>query len=311
MFRSSFVALALVATAASAGGFGCGGAVSATAEPPVTSEAATTRAPLATTVQGPARLFVEALGDVPLTASQRTAVEQLAAAADARHATLRAARQDLVLTLAAQVEAGAIDRAALGPKLDAVAAAMRVAQPADRAALEQLHAVLTPDQRAAFVDAVTARMHREPRREASERSPTEGPPTPGAWKDRGPMGMAKWADELQLTDEQRTQLRAAVMQRMQEPREPGARAERDERADFRGAKHEGQAVMAAFKQESFVLDQVAPPRDVGPMVSRGIERMVALAEVALPILTPAQRSLAAQRLRQRAASPVGDGPGGL
>jgi len=80
--------------------------------------------------------------------------------------------------------------------------------------------------------------------------------------------------------------------------------------DWRGAKHQGQAVMAAFKQDTFVLDQVSPAKDVAQQVNRGTDRILGIAEIALPILTPAQRTLAAQKLRERAASaePEGEGP---
>jgi Spy/CpxP family protein refolding chaperone len=228
------------------------------------------------------KFFGEALGDVPLTATQRTALEQLATDAETRHAQARTARQDLLTTLAAQIESGSIDRAALQPKLAAIAAAMQASQPADRAAFEQLHAVLTPDQRAAFVDAVAAHAQQHK----------------AEWKGKG--GMHQWAQDLQLSDDQRAQIKAAVMQRMQAAGGP-------EDHEARGAKHQGEAVMAAFKQDTFVLDQVQPAKDVQQMVNRMSDRILGLAEAALPVLTPAQRTIAAQKLREKAASADGDG----
>jgi len=151
MLRQSLFALSLVLAAPA---LGCAGTV--TSEPPTTADTATTRAPVAVNAHGPVKLFGQALGDVPLTASQRQVIEGLATGAETRHAEARVAGQDLMNTLAAQVEAGQIDRAALQPKIDALSAAMQKAQPADRAAFEQLHAILTPEQRSAFVDAVEA-----------------------------------------------------------------------------------------------------------------------------------------------------------
>src|ERR1700722_2040861 len=138
MLKRSLFVLALVTAPA----LGCAATVSS--EPAPAAQGATTVAPVATTAHGAVKLFGDALGDVPLTASQRVAVEQLATDADARHAQARAARADLMTTVAAQVEAGQIDRTALQPKLDALTAAMQASQPADRAAFEQLHAILTP-----------------------------------------------------------------------------------------------------------------------------------------------------------------------
>ncbi len=277
MLKRTIATLALVCASAAVG---CGGTV--TSEPPATAETATTKAPVAVTAHGPVKFFGEALGDVPLTATQRAAIEQMASDAEARHAQARAARQDLLTTLAAQIEAGSIDRAALQPKLAAIAAAMQASQPADRSALEQLHAVLTPDQRAAFVDAVAAHAQQYK----------------AEWKGKG--GMHQWAQELGLSDDQKAQIKAAIMQKMQ-----AAGGQEDHEA--RGAKHQGAAVMAAFKQDTFVLDQVQPAKDVQQMVSRMSDRILGLAEAALPVLTPAQRSLAAQKLRERAASADGDG----
>ncbi len=276
MLRRTISTLALVLAPTALSALGCGGTVSS--EPPATAETATTRAPVAVTAHGPVKLFGEALGDVPLTTSQRAALEQMATDAEARHAQVRTARQDLMTTLAAQIEAGAIDRAALQPKIAAITAAMQASQPADRSAFEQLHAVLTPEQRTAFVDAVQARMEQQK----------------GALKDKG--GIHQIAEQLQLTDDQKAQIKAAVMQKMQA--EGGKEAQRD----FHGAKHQGQAVMAAFKQDTFVFDQVAPAKDLSQQVSRTTDHIVGIAEIALPILTPAQRTLAAQKLREHAAS---------
>jgi Spy/CpxP family protein refolding chaperone len=280
MLRRTLVSLVIALAPAAVG---CAATVSS--EPPTTAETATTRAPVAVTAHGPVKFFGEALGDVPLTASQRTALEQMATDAEARHAAMRAARQDLMTTLAAQIEAGTIDRTALQPKLAAITAAAQASQPADRAAFEQLHAVLTPDQRTAFVDAVAARVQQR----KSE------------FMDKG--GLHQIAQQLQLTDDQKAQIKAAVMQKMQAA---GGKGEHE----WRGAKHQGEAVMAAFKQDTFVLDQVAPAKDVGQQVGRATDRILGIAEIALPILTPAQRTLAAQKLRERAASvdAAGDEP---
>ena len=62
-------------------------------------------------------------GDVPLTPEQRGDIEKLAVDADARHEGARAAKKELLLAMAAQVQAGTIDRAALQPKIDALVAA--------------------------------------------------------------------------------------------------------------------------------------------------------------------------------------------
>jgi Spy/CpxP family protein refolding chaperone len=277
MLRHSLFALSLVLAAPA---LGCAGTV--TSEPPTTADTATTRAPVAVNAHGPVKLFGQALGDVPLTASQRQAIEGLATGAEARHAEARTAGQDLMNTLAAQVEAGQIDRAALQPKIDALSAAMQKAQPADRAAFEQLHAILTPDQRSAFVDAVEA--HAQEMR--------------GQMKEH--HGLKQWAADLNLTDDQKSQIKDAIKQRLQS-------SGREMAAEFKGAKHEGKHVMDAFKEDRFVMDEVQPAHDVAAHVGSMTGHALAIAEAALPVLTPAQRTLAAQKIREKAQNPDGHG----
>src|SRR5262245_41293683 len=128
---------------------GCGGTVDEPATP-----ADATRAPVAMKANARLRRLGEALGEVPLAPAQRAEIEKLAAAADARHQTVATARQALATAVAAQVEAGKIDRAALEPHVAAWADAWSKARTADAAAVERLHAVLNPSQRDDLVDAL-------------------------------------------------------------------------------------------------------------------------------------------------------------
>jgi Spy/CpxP family protein refolding chaperone len=273
MLRRLLVPLAITLTFPA---LGCSGAVAP--EPPTTAEAATTRAPVAQATHGPLKLVGDALGDVPLTAAQRVTLEKLATDAEARHSGAHAARRELVLAVAAQVEAGQIDRPALQPKIDALVAAMQAVQPTDRAAFEQLHAVLSPDQRVAFVDAMEARV--------AARA--------GEMRDKHPL--AKWAADLGLSEAQRTQIKDAMKERWQ------AAGHEERGAEGAGAQERGAKLMSAFKQDRFVMDEVVPPLDVSRRAQKTTERMLRVAEAALAVLTPQQRTLAAQKLRDRAAS---------
>jgi Spy/CpxP family protein refolding chaperone len=283
MLRRSIVfalPLALSAVSLAGASLGCSGTV--TSEPVAASpDTATTRAPVAVNAKGHLKVIADALGDVPLTATQRAAIEKMAADADVRHADARAAHQQLALAIAAQVEAGQVDRAALQPKIDALVAAVQKAQPADRAAFEQLHALLTPDQRTAFVDAVEARV--------TEKM--------GAMHDKHPL--KQWAADLQLTEAQKTQIHDAMKQRFQ------AMAQGHDHGDAPPWAHmheQGAKLMAAFKQERFVMDEVSPPKDVAAKAKAMSDHVLGLAETALPVLTPQQRAIAAQKIRERAAS---------
>jgi Spy/CpxP family protein refolding chaperone len=275
--RPLSLALPLV-FALAAPALGCSGTVSS--EPvPVTAETATTRAPVAQSTHGHLKVIGDALGDVPLTASQRAAIEKLASDADARHADSRAALKDLMLTVATQVQAGQIDRSALQPKVDALVAAFAKAQPADRAALEQLHALLTPEQRTAFADALEARI--------AERI--------SQVHDKHPL--KQWAVDLQLSDQQKAQIKDALSQRWQ-----GMAQGSHDGPPWAEARHQGAKIISAFKQERFVMDEVAPRADLGTKAQKMSDRFLGMAEAALPVLTPQQRALAAQKLRDRAES---------
>jgi Spy/CpxP family protein refolding chaperone len=222
----------------------------------------------------------EALGEVPLTASQRARIEAMARDFEARHAIAQTARKDFMLALAAQVEAGHVDRSALQPKLDTLSTALQNARPADRASLEELHALLGADQRAAFVDALQART------------------AEGKNEGRGHHPLKQWADDLKLSEDQRAQIRTALHSRTEatEDREhPGAEAHPHADANRHGAK-----VLSAFKEDHFVLDEVAPARDMAKGAGKMGNHVIGLAEVAVPVLTADQRTLAAQKLRERA-----------
>jgi Spy/CpxP family protein refolding chaperone len=250
--------------------FGCGGGVASQA---VSAGPTATRAPITPNAHGLVKIVGEALGDVPLADAQRVQIEKLAADAESRHAGARTARTDLMLAVAAQVQAGQIDRTALKPKLDALTAALQSAQPADRGSFEQLHALLSADQRTAFVDALEAR--------AEERK--------GGLRAKRPM--KQWAEDLKLTAAQKAQIKTALGQRFHGmAHEPS----------LRDAGHRGAKMLSAFKQDHFVMDEVAPARDVAQGVSKMSEHMLGVIEVALPILTADQRSIAAQKLRERA-----------
>jgi Spy/CpxP family protein refolding chaperone len=233
------------------------------------------RAPVAQSAHGEVKFLGDALGDVALTAAQRGEIEALAADAEARHSSLRLARRDLMLVIADEVGAGTIDRTALQPKIDAVALAAQSTQPADRAALERLHAVLGPDQRVAFVDAVQSRMQQRF----------------GRFADMHPM--KQWAADLNLTDEQRDQIKAALRQGFEANRGGGHGSWAEGRG--RGAK-----ILDAFKRDQFSMDQAAPAMDVGLRASAMTDRFVGIAIRVLPILTPEQRAIAAAKIRDRA-----------
>jgi hypothetical protein len=102
---------------------------------------------------------------------------------------------------------------------------------------------------------------------------------------------------LNLSDTQRDQLKQAMRAHWESARHNGAMPGKD----WKDAKDHGAKVFEAFKQDHFVMDEVAPPKDRRAGTARMADGMINMAETALPILTPEQRTLAAQKLRDRAA----------
>jgi Spy/CpxP family protein refolding chaperone len=259
----------------------CGGSVS---EQPAATQAGVSKAPVAVNAHGPVKMFGQALGEVALRDDQRAQIEQLASAAETRHEATRQARADLMNTLAAQIEAGAIDRTALQPKIDAIVASVEQARPADRAALEQLHSILAADQRVDFVNALEAEMQAKTGEHMG-----------------GRQHMKEWADALQLTDAQKDQIKTALKAKWEATREQ-MHAQGGAKAEFTEGKEHAQKIFEAFKADRFVMDEVAPPQDAKAHATRMTEHMLGVAETVLPILTPQQRTLAAQKLRSEAQS---------
>ncbi len=263
-------------------------------EPSTTASSTTTTAPLNVSVHGPAKRVADALGQVPLRADQRTTIEQMAKDAEARMAPAAKAREDLVLAIADQVQAGAIDRTALQPKIDAVASAHLAVQPANRAAFEKLHDLLTSEQRTAFVAALQNHPHEHQGK--------------GGEGFRGRL--AKWATDLNLTQDQQNQIHEKIQARFQ-AHLAGAMtgadqsgAVQDGHMMWRGHEMHAQweKTLEAFKGDKFSMDAVAPiPADAKNGANEFAGHMLNMVETALPILTPEQRTIVATKLRTRAA----------
>ena len=268
----------------------CSGATGAS-DPPQAAQNGTTTGALNVSVHGPAKRVADALAQVPLRADQRATIEQMAKDSETRMEPARKARGDLMLAIADQVQKGAIDRTALQPKIDAVSAAHQTAQPGNRAAFEKLHDLLTADQRLAFVNAMQGEHH-------EHQGQREGM--------RGRMN--KWATDLGLSQDQQDQIKTKMQARWQAHfagtvtgADP-ANAVQDGHMMAEGHKMHEQykAMLEAFKGDTFKMDQVAPAQDHREMANGFAGHMLGMLETALPVLTPDQRTIAANKLRERA-----------
>ena len=93
-----------------------------------------------------ANVFTKAQQLASLSAAQKTQVDQLAAEDKAEHGALKAPRAKVMTAVAAQVEKGAIDRAALRPAIADQTNAIVASRLRRRVREEKLHVVLTAAQ---------------------------------------------------------------------------------------------------------------------------------------------------------------------
>lgn len=281
------VSLASVAALSSVA-IGCGGSV----EQPQTQASAVSKAPVAPQSHGVVKLIGDALGEVALRPDQRTELEKLAVAADERHAAMAGSKKDLMLALADQVEKGSIDRAALQPKIDRIVSDLEKGRPDDSAALARVHAILDPEQRNAFADALESRFkdgHRGGKHHGGEKGEA------GEEGKHGPMGgmhaMKQLAEDLKLTDDQKSQIKDAL------------KSGHDGHSfrEMRENMGHGKQVLDSFRTDKFDPATAAPPPEkLRERAAAGSGRMIGIAEKVLPILTPEQRKLAAEKLRTMA-----------
>ena len=279
---------------------GCSGA---TTEQPHTSASAMTKAPVGEGTHGPVRFVGSALGEVALRPEQRAKLETILKEAETRHASGLGARKELMTAFADQVERGSIDRAALAPKIEAVRDGATRVRPQDLAALDEVHAVLDKEQRAAFVDALEAQFkdafrhgrkgHHAKGEEAREH---------GARGDHaamaGPWHLKQLATELKLSDAQKDSIKEKLRALHDAGEKDGGDKDRGPRAGFARMRQAKQA-LESFKNDDFKsqsLAALAPAAD-----GSKAEHMLQAAEAVLPVLTPEQRKIAADQLRSFAA----------
>lgn len=305
------LALSLSLAAFGAAAMGCSGTES---NRPQTSASAATKAPIGQNTHGVVKVVGDALGEVALRPEQRTEIEKLVAEAAARHTNMGGGRKELMLAFADQIEKGSLDKGALQPKIDKVVADIEKVRPDDAAALARLHAILDNDQRSAFVDALESQMkhqrghhgmkgHHESdapgdavKGEAAKPEHAEGEHHDRLKGHHGnPFGrMHQLAEELKLTTEQKVQIGAVFAE--------GAKEHHKDFSAMRAKMKEGKERMETFRTDKF--DANAMPmlqKDAArDKIKEGSGKVFGFAEKVLPILTPEQRKIAADKIRNAA-----------
>jgi len=218
-------------------------------------------------------LLHSALALSTLTPEQKSQVQALIEQKNAANADARAARAQLLESVADAIASGSVDAADLAPKVDAVVAAIQADGPTDRSLLENLHALLTPGQRTELVIDVRSRMH------AALRPGDEGGNF--GWIPKKKLDLTS-AQEAEAEEKFRTYY-ASI--------DPEARIETPD---------DRWRLLDAFEEDTFVMSDVAPPKS-RDAIRRCVDRSVTTARAMAPVLTPEQRSAAASLWRSWAA----------
>jgi Spy/CpxP family protein refolding chaperone len=251
-----------------------------------TEESAATDAPAKHKGRGGDRLIRAAL-ELDLSDAQRATIEGLKGEAGFERP---AGMKDFMGALASGVRANAIDEKAMDAKIAAMGAAGAEMRAKHAAALEKLHATLTPAQRKELVEKMQAKMAEKEAKWAEKREAGEDGHKKWGRKG-GHMGghLAFIAKKLDLSDAQKEAAKKAIAD---------AGLERPDHEEMKGkfeAMHaQKKALLAAFATDTFDADALLPEKD-----GKGKEhlaRMVSATKAVLPVLDAGQREKLAQLL---------------
>jgi Spy/CpxP family protein refolding chaperone len=213
---------------------------------------------------GIVQIIDEAMSAVTLRPDQSAALGKLGSEEDSKVAAVDQAKRDFLLTLADEIAANQVDATAMEPKTKAFVDADVAASPEVRAGLEKLHDSLDPQQRKQFVSGL---------RDALKRRATLLDPK---------SSLDKWSKTLNLTDDQKSKIQAIM-------------AENTVANDVAKARLE--LVLAAFPGDTFSMDDLLPAAAVGHRAEHMAKRIIDVAAKVTPILTPEQRTAAADKIR--------------
>ena len=210
----------------------------------------------------------EALGASDLTQEQQKAVGKLAQELGPRQAEVEQDRKKLMSAIADQLAAEHFDRSALDEPGDTLVTAHQAELPVLRKTFMAIHDLLTPEQRGKFAD--TLQKHLDERKEHH---------AAGAWFN-------KFAKDLALSDDQKEQVHEVLENA------------KKTRGSETGHAAIAEKMLQAFRGDSFNPEAVAPEKEAQAHVKDHVTRMLDVSESIAGILTPEQRTKAAEKIRE-------------
>ena len=231
---------------------------------------------------GGVMLFIAmSLDTLGVSPEQRAAVEKIREDLHAKMDPARMAEQSLLGTLADELAADRLDASKVDAAIAQMSAASAAVHEATIDALNHLHEVLTPAQRAALIDKVES--HWAVWQNANGEKTAQG----RSEDDH----LTALATDLGLTPEQVGQIRSGLGEGMK----GGARFDSQEIDAYL------RAFAGAFQSETFDARALITASGANAhLVGRGALHLARLVEAAFPVLTADQRAELAQRLRMHA-----------
>jgi Spy/CpxP family protein refolding chaperone len=229
---------------------------------------------------GAVTLFIAmSLDTLAVSPDQTVAVGKLQTELDARMEPARLADQGLLAALADGVAAGGFDTTRVDAAVAQVAAAVALVQDASASTLDALHEVLTPLQRATLMDKVESHWA------VWQAANADDPAQPSA------SHLAALATDLELTPEQVDKIRAGLEGGVHDP------APLDRKAIAAHLVN----LDEAFRSDKFEAKSLPPASEANAHAAGwGAAHMAHFVETVSPLLTPEQRGLLAQSLREHA-----------
>jgi Spy/CpxP family protein refolding chaperone len=229
------------------------------------------QSPMASAPAAPSDPFSDALDKANLNDQQKAQVEQIGKQVGDTQQAAGKAGQDLTAALADQIKSGNVDANALNEKVDALAKASDDAARASRKSMDDLHRLLTPQQRAAFADSM-------------ENSIKQAQPPP---QPSGASPVDQLAKDLGLSNDQKQRIQAVFSKQQQA--QPPSQQDRDAQI----------GAFEAFKKDDYSADKAMPSVDVRAQTRKDADQRIAMYKDIAAILTPDQR----QKLASEMTSP--------
>ena len=229
--------------------------------------------------QGHHHKLFKLMKKLDLRADQRVAVESLVKDMKAKAAPLRKLRKQAMAQAAAGARAGKIDKVAVEALSQQARTQAQALKPDFLTALNKLHAILDQQQRAQLVQLI------------KEKKQKRGQHFRGKHRNK----MQKLAKQLDLTEAQQAQIKTAMMAQF-------GQFKKDQSAmkgKWQQHRADAQAAAAAFTSDTFDASSLALFNKAPRMGAHKGQRMIAMSDTILPVLTDVQREKLATIIEKR------------